>query len=122
MISEDKPEEENFECKALYGEVHVYVCLTKIESTLKELSDVEKSRTPPRSESPLPSLQLKYFSGNPVEWPTFWEMFEVAIHSDNKIEDVVIFKYLKSYLTGPAADAVARLKVMISTYKEMKVC
>ena len=34
-------------------------------------------------------------------------MFEAAIHSDNEIKDVVKFIFLKSYLTGPAADAVA---------------
>ena len=90
---------------------------------------MEESCTLPRSESSvtthkvsstkLPSLQLKSFSPNPVEWPSFQEMFEAAINSDNEIEDVVKFNYLKSYLMGPAADAVAGLKVMNSTNKEV---
>ena len=66
----------------------------------------------------LPTLTLEKFLGNPTEWPSFWETFKAAIDSDEEMENVMKFSYLKSYLVGPAAHAVAGLKVTNSTYRE----
>ena len=34
------------------------------------------------SSSRLPKLSLPTFSGNPLNWPTFWDSFEAAVHKN----------------------------------------
>ena len=63
-------------------------------------------------------MTLNSFSGNTTEWISFWETFAAAIDSDDTIEDVMKFSYLKSYLEGAAADAIAGLRVTNSACKE----
>ena len=122
LIDDEKFEDETLECKVFSGEIQY--CLTQIELKLKVLvKEPEVEREPCRESvssarkvktMKLPTLTLPKFSGNPTEWPSFWE--KAAI--DEEMEDVMKFSYLKSYLVGPAAHAVAGLKVTNLTYKE----
>ena len=106
LIDEEKFEDEILECKEFSGEIQY--CLTQIESKLKVLVIEPEVEREPRRESfgsarkvktmKLPTLTLQKFSGNPTEWPSFWETFKAAIHSDEEMEDVMKFSYLKSYL------------------------
>ena len=117
LIDDEKFEDEMLECKEFSGEIQY--CLTQIESKLKVLVKEPEVEREPRRESvssarkvktmKLPTLTLQKFSGNPTEWPSFWETFKAAIDSDEDMEDVMKFSYLKSYLVGPAAHAVAGL-------------
>ncbi len=126
LTKDDKMEEEIMESKTFYGEVQL--CITRIDSKMKAILNEQAKESRPESgnssqksksrSAKLPQLKMKNFSGNPIDWPSFWETFEASIHSDDEIEDIMKFNYLKSYLEGPAADAVAGLKVMNSTYKE----
>ena len=101
-------------------------CITKIETTLKSLAEetaaTRRHSTSSSAQKPkvtkLPHLKLNSFSGNTTEWISFWETFAAAIDSDDTIEDVMKFSYLKSYLEGAAADAIAGLQVTNSAYKE----
>ena len=101
-------------------------CMTKIETTLKSLAEetaaTRRHSTSSSAQKPkvtkLPHLKLNSFSGNTTEWISFWETFAAAIDSDDTIEDVMKFSYLKSYLEGAAADAIAGLQVTNSAYKE----
>ena len=82
-------------------------CLTQNDSKLnvlsKKLEMVVPSREAFRSARKgkamkLPSLTLQIFSGNPTEWPSFWETFKAAIHSEEEMKDVMKFSYLKLLL------------------------
>ncbi|CAB4001733.1 Hypothetical predicted protein, partial [Paramuricea clavata] len=48
--------------------------------------------------SRLPKLNLPTFSGNPLQWFTFWDSFEAAVHSNSTLGDVQKFSYLKAQL------------------------
>ena len=66
----------------------------------------------------LPKLSIKPFSGNPLEYQSFWDSFEAAIDSNGYLDDVVKFNYLKSFLKGQALNAVEGLSLTSENYKE----
>lgn len=64
----------------------------------------------------LPKLSLPTFSSDVIEWPSFWERFEVAVHKSD-LDDVDKFNYLKSALSGEAARAIDGLSLTAANYK-----
>ncbi|XP_032227965.2 uncharacterized protein LOC116611657 [Nematostella vectensis] len=54
----------------------------------------------------LPKLNLPVFSGDPLEWMTFWDSFNVAVHSKPGLPDVDKFNYLKAQVSGEAEQAI----------------
>ena len=49
-------------------------------------------------------------------WQEFWSQYETAIHNNDSLCNKDKFTYLKTYLTGPAAKAVAGLMLTDSNY------
>ena len=49
------------------------------------------------------------FSGDPLEWQTFWDTFETSVHSNQSLSGVQKFQYLRAQLNGPAARTIAGL-------------
>ena len=56
--------------------------------------------------SRLPKLTLPSFSGNPLEWLTFWDSFQAAIHLNPNLSGIQKFNYLKVQLQGDAARTI----------------
>ncbi|XP_053402668.1 uncharacterized protein LOC128557990 [Mercenaria mercenaria] len=54
----------------------------------------------------LAKLSLPTFSGNILEWQTFWDSFESTIHYNVNLTDVQKFSYLKSQLEHTAARVI----------------
>ena len=46
----------------------------------------------------LPKITLKTFSGDPLDWKSFKETFEAAVHNNESITNIEKFTYLKIYL------------------------
>ena len=44
----------------------------------------------------LPKLSLQIFSGNILEWQTFWDSYESAVHLNLSLTNVQKFNYLKT--------------------------
>ncbi|KAG0414467.1 hypothetical protein HPB47_008411 [Ixodes persulcatus] len=61
------------------------------------------------SGSRLPKLDITNFSGDVTQWRTFWEQYEGTIHSNRTLPTTDKFHYLRRYLTGDAAAAIAGL-------------
>nr|XP_006823031.1 PREDICTED: uncharacterized protein LOC102803240 [Saccoglossus kowalevskii] len=74
------------------------------------------SSTPTRTAISLPKLQLQTFSGNVVEWHSFYDIFKSTIHADTSLDPVQKFTYLRSMLQGEAADTIARLTLTDGNY------
>ena len=68
--------------------------------------------------SRLPKLNLPTFSGNPLNWPTFWDSFEAAVHSHTTLGGVQKFSYLKAQLTGVASRAIAGFPLSNVNYEQ----
>ena len=87
-----------------------------VQSAVDHSSTSNEGNT--RKKINLPKLQLPVFSGNPMEWLTFWDSFESSIHSDSELQDVDKFQYLRSYLGGIAFSAIDGLAVSNDNYKD----
>ena len=46
----------------------------------------------------LPKITLKTFSGDPLDWKSFKETFEAAVHNNESITNIEKFTYLETYL------------------------
>ena len=53
-----------------------------------------------QNTSRLPKLSLPTFNGNPLQWQTFWDSFNAAVHSNSHLSGVEKFNYLKAQTMG----------------------
>lgn len=70
----------------------------------------------------LPKLTLPEFSGNLLEWQTFWYCFETSIHSNNSLSDVEKFNNLRSLLCGEALQIVSGFTLINTNYRQYVLC
>ena len=57
----------------------------------------------------LPKLNIKPFTGDPLEWLSFWDSFKSPVHNNTEISDIDKMNYLRGYLSGEAVKAIAGL-------------
>ena len=68
--------------------------------------------------SRLPKLTLPTFEGNPLEWQTFWDSFDSAVHSNNVLSNVQRLNYLRAHLGGEASRAIAGFPLTSANYHQ----
>ena len=100
----------------------MHAAISRIDSALlRNTGRFSTPDTPERSKSKtakLPKLKLQSFSGNPLEFPSFWDSFTAAVHGDPSIEKIMKFNYLRSYLQGQALSAINGLSLTAANYDE----
>lgn len=64
----------------------------------------------------LPAIELPKFGGSYEDWWQFYETFNSLVHSNQTLNDIQRFYYLKSYLKDEAADVIHSLEVTSSNY------
>lgn len=69
-------------------------------------------------EVKLPRIQLPTFSGNYVEWQTFYDMFLSLIHNNHNLSAVQKLHYLKSNLSGEPQSLLRNFSTTDSNYDE----
>ena len=65
--------------------------------------------------SSLPKLKLAEFSGDPLEWPEWSQLFQATAHAAN-IDHSVKMNHLKTMVTGKAKEAIAGLGYTAEMY------
>ena len=65
----------------------------------------------------LPKLTIKPFSGNVLEWMTFFDSYKVAIHQSN-LSDIEKFNYLRGFLTDDALKTIEGLTLSSENYEK----
>ena len=65
--------------------------------------------------SSLPKLKLAEFSGDPLEWPEWSQLFQATVHAAN-MGDSVKMNHLKTMVTGKAKEAIAGLGYTAEMY------
>lgn len=64
----------------------------------------------------LPKLDLPRFDGDILQWPSFWDSYDSAIHSNLSLSNVQKFNYLKSSITGEASHTIAGFALTNDNY------
>ena len=52
------------------------------------------------------------------KWAAFWDSFNSAIHTNDRLSEIDKFNYLRSLLQGTAYDAIAGLALSSVNYQE----
>ena len=81
------------------------------------LVSISPSQAEKRVNVRLPKLELKKFSGKIHEFQEFWDSFESAIHDNESLSKVDMFKYLRSFLDEPAKSVIAGMSVTDAQYE-----
>ena len=63
----------------------------------------------------LPKLKLAEFSGDPLEWPEWSQLFQATVQAAN-MDDSVKMNHLKTIVTGKAKEAIAGLGYTAEMY------
>ena len=66
----------------------------------------------------LPKLEFPVFKGNPLEWQSFYDQFNISIHQNKTLSDIDRFNYLRRYLAGQALATISGLTLNSQNYKE----
>ena len=66
----------------------------------------------------LPKLNLPTFSGSTLDWLSFWDSYESAIHRNPSLSEVQKFNYLKSLLNGDASQTIAGFSMTNTNYEK----
>ncbi len=89
----------------------------KAAKILKKLNqDADTKTTKGSVDVKLPKLELPSFSGNVVEWQSFWDQF-IAVIDESDLPDINKFTYLQSLLVDEAKAAIQGLSLTASNYK-----
>ena len=68
--------------------------------------------------SRLPRQEIPSFSGDPLQFQSFWEIFDSSIHSNASLAPINKFSYLKTLLTEKVKNALNSLKLTSGNYDE----
>jgi hypothetical protein len=66
----------------------------------------------------LPKISLRKFDGDPLQWSTFWDLFQSTVHDNPDMSEIDKFNYLNLMLERTAADAVSGLALTSANYEE----
>ena len=64
----------------------------------------------------LPKLNLPIFTGDILDWQSFWDSYETAIHTNPTLSDAQKFNYLKSLLQSEALQTIAGFSMTNTNY------
>lgn len=106
----------------------VYEAISRIERKLLAVAtpaSAHATATPAAVAAPppatickvkLPKISLPQFGGNLLNWSSFWDSYESAVHNSHELTEVDKFNYLRSLLHGAAYDAIAGLTLSAANY------
>lgn len=98
---------------------------TRLKRTLhSEVEDRQSRQSEYGSESgpyrmnsvKLPKLVIQKFSGEICKWQGFWSQYETTTHDKEHLSKTDKFSYLKLFLSGTAASAIAGLALTDRNY------
>ena len=69
----------------------------------------------------LPRQKILSFSGDALQFQSFWEVFDSSIHLNTSLAPINKFSYLKTLLTGKVKDALNSLDLTSGNYDKAVV-
>lgn len=79
-------------------------------------SEISTSAAQPTSHIRLPQLDLQKFSGDPLTWTSFINLFDTTIHRNASLSSVMKFQYLLSVLSGEPLALIKSLTLTAPNY------
>ncbi|XP_068229371.1 uncharacterized protein [Palaemon carinicauda] len=73
---------------------------------------------PHKTNVRLPKLDLPHFTGDVLEWNSFWELYNVSVHHRGDLELIKKFSYLQSLLTRDALKLISGFKLGAANYSQ----
>ena len=71
----------------------------------------------------LPQIEIPSFDGNILNWRSFWEQFQVAVHDKPQLGEVEKLTYLRDAVKGgPARNVIQGLTQTAESYQEAVQC
>ena len=124
LVDVDSIEEEILEHAVFEKYVNMELRKLKkfIDNMLKEADDVStvsatSSRMTNDQQIKLPKIELKKFSGDPLNWRTFLDSLECAVDKNIHLSSVEKMNYLVNLMTGPAEQTLAGLSLCNDNYE-----
>ena len=68
--------------------------------------------------SRLPKLSIPTFTGDPLNWQSFWDCFDSAVNSNPTLSNVQKLSYLRAQLQGDASRVVAGFPLTNTSYSQ----
>lgn len=108
------------ECSRLMAEAEIKVAeneappTPKVAMKLEEASDASAGFV---STAKLPLIQLQKFTGNPMEWVSFIDLYNSLVHERKGLPVAEKHYYLRSCLAGEALSLVRHLPVDATNYE-----
>ncbi|XP_035215510.1 uncharacterized protein LOC118189075 [Stegodyphus dumicola] len=98
------------------------ICISNLKTAIakrkaNKLRLLQVSAVKEKQPGTLPFFKIPKFDGDRADWQKFWDQFESTIHTNENISNEDKFKYLHSYLTGSAANAIKEFPLTDSNYK-----
>ncbi|XP_055542601.1 uncharacterized protein LOC129728208 [Wyeomyia smithii] len=69
------------------------------------------------SDLKLPRMNMPVFSGNYLEWQSFYDLFDSLVHKNVMLKDSQKLYFLKTNLAGEAASLISHLKIEDANYR-----
>ena len=115
----------DMEAALLEEDLH-YEVLAKIDENLQERLKPDVKPTVPTGAAggsgsvgeyvKTPKIDLKSFDGNILNWQSWWDQYEAAVHNQPKMAAVNKFCYLKRLLCSSAEECISGLSLTNENY------
>ena len=94
-------------------------CFEKLSVTNPLEADVTSVTSTGTTDVKLPKLSLPKFSGDVLQWQSFWDQFTAVVDSSD-IPDISKFSYLRSLLEGEAKQSIQGLSLTSQHYQSAR--
>lgn len=98
--------------------IAINATITSVEKLLPKQQNISTGDNERNLTVKLPTIQLPTFSGSPLDWQNFWDIFNASIHKRTDIANASKFNYLLSQLEGEAAQLLRGFHHTDAEYSE----
>ncbi|XP_068633570.1 uncharacterized protein [Battus philenor] len=97
-----------------------FTALTAIKQRLTQLSNTDSKNTNSKPSFKVPELKINKFKGNYADYKSFIQLFNAAIDSNDKLQQIHKLCLLQGYLEGEPLDLIKNLPLISESYTEAK--
>ena len=108
--------EPNFQSWSSFEDLYCR-CKHVLNKLTLSLNPTKREESSPKKQIRLPKLDLVGFSGDPIQWPIFYESFKSTIHDNPDLTDNERVQYLIGKLSGRALSVCTGIAPNADNYK-----